>query len=83
MAAGMRSHKDLLVWQRAMDLLVPITQLARSLDFADRLVHETQMRKAAVSVASSFAEGAGRFHTGELRQYTYVVRGSLWESTRS
>jgi four helix bundle protein len=79
MEPRIRSYRDLIVWQRAMDLIVDITALARSLAYADRLVHESQIRKAAVSVASALAEGSGRFHTRELRQYTYIARGSLWE----
>ena len=62
-----------------MDLIDAVTRLCRSLPLADRLVYETQLRRAAVSVASALAEGAGRFHTGELKQYVFIARGSLGE----
>lgn len=74
-----RSYRDLIVWQRGMDLIDAVTKLCRSLDQADRFVYETQLRKAAVSVASAIAEGAGRYHTREFGQYVSVARGSLWE----
>ena len=62
-----------------MDLIDEVTRLCRSLDRADRFVYETQVRKAAVSVASAIAEGHQRFHTGEFRQYVSISRGSLGE----
>ena len=79
MPPSIRSYRDLVVWARAMDLIDAVTRLCRSLPLADRLVYETQLRRAAVSVASALAEGAGRFHTAELKQYVYVARGSLGE----
>ena len=77
---GTGSYRDLIVWQRAMDLIDEVTRLCRSLDRADRFVYETQLRKAAVSVASAIAEGHQRFHTGEFRQYVSIARGSLGEA---
>src|SRR5688500_222899 len=79
MSSSIRSYRDLMVWARAMDLIVAVTRLCRSLPLADRLVYETQLRRAAVSVASALAEGAGRFHTGELKHYVYIARETLGE----
>jgi len=38
-----------------------------------------QMRRAAVSVASNIAEGKGRRHDKEFRQFLFHARGSLLE----
>ena len=73
------SYRDLIVWQRAMDLIDAVTRLSRSLDRSDRFVYETQVRKAAVSVASALAEGHQRHHTREFLQYVSIGRGSLGE----
>jgi four helix bundle protein len=79
MVEFIRSYRDLRVWCRAMDLIDEVTVLSRSLERSDRFVYETQVRRAAVSIASSIAEGHERLHTREFRQYVYVGRGSLGE----
>ena len=74
-----RSYRDLVVWQRAMDLIDQVTRLCRALELSDRLVYETQIRRAALSIATAIAEGHERLHTREFQQYTYVGRASLAE----
>ena len=39
----------------------------------------SQMRRAAVSVASNIAEGCGRQHAKDAIQIFYIARGSLYE----
>ena len=39
----------------------------------------SQLRRAAVSVASNIAEGKGRFSDRELSQFLSVARGSVFE----
>jgi four helix bundle protein len=60
MMTPLNSYRDLRVWSRAMDLIDEVTVLARSLDQSDRFVYETQVRRAAVSIASAIAEGHER-----------------------
>ena len=62
-----------------MELMDSVTRVCRSLPFSDRLVYETQLRRASLSVASGIAEGHERNHLGEYRQFVYIARGSLGE----
>jgi len=74
-----KSFRDLLVWQKAMQLAVSIYRLTQ--DFPrDELYGLTgQIRRAAVSIPSNIAEGHGRMGTGEYRQFLGIARGSNFE----
>ena len=83
-AEGMRqktivSYKDLLVWQRSMDLVETVYLLSKKLPASKRWGLISQMRKAAVSVPSNIAEGCGRQATGEYQHHLSIDRASLLE----
>jgi four helix bundle protein len=59
-----RSFRDLLTWQRAMELAEACYQVATSLPGDDRFGLAQQIRRAAVSIAANIAEG----HNGRTRQ---------------
>ena len=62
-----RSYKDLVAWQKAMDL-VTATYRASSRFPKDELFGLTsQLRRAAVSIPSNIAEGQGRLSEKEFR----------------
>jgi four helix bundle protein len=76
--AGMgkvRDYKDLVVWQRAIDLLTAITPLARRLPRDER----SQMRRAASSIHANIAEGHSRPQRGEFLQFLGYAYASLKE----
>jgi four helix bundle protein len=73
------SHKDLLVWQRSMDLVEDVYRLTASFPAAEQWILASQMRRAAISVPSNIAEGYGRQATGEYRHHLGIGRGSLLE----
>ena len=70
------SYKDLLVWQRAMDLVAETYRIARELPNEERYALSDQMRRAAVSVPSNIAEGQVRNSTKEFVQFLSVANGS-------
>jgi four helix bundle protein len=74
-----QDYRDLIVWQKAIDLTMCVYQLTRS--FPKDEIHglASQMRRAAVSVASNIAEGRGRLNVGEFRQFLGVSQGSIYE----
>jgi len=73
------SHKDLLVWQRSMDLVETVYRLTANFPPVEQWGLVSQMRRAAISVPSNVAEGFGRQATGEYRHHLSIGRGSLLE----
>ena len=55
----MQGHKELIVWQKAMNLVVAIYELTKSFPKTEVYGLASQMQRAAVSVPSNFAEGHG------------------------
>jgi len=60
-----RGYRDLIVWQKAMDLVELIYSATRSWPHEELHVLTAQIRRAAVAVPSNIAEGHGRATTGE------------------
>ncbi len=79
MKTQVRSYKDLLVWQKAMDLVVLSYELGRQLPDSERYGLATQIRRAAVSIPANIAEGHGRKHLGDKLHHLSVANGSLKE----
>jgi four helix bundle protein len=75
----LRDHRDLHVWQEAMALARAIYVLTATFPKEELYSLTTQMRRAAVSIPSNIAEGAGRGTQREFRQYLVIARGSLSE----
>jgi four helix bundle protein len=71
--------KDLAVWQRAIDLTACIYKLTRGFPREELYGLVSQLRRAGVSVASNIAEGRGRLHQREFRQFLGVALGSIFE----
>jgi four helix bundle protein len=74
-----QSFEDLTVWQRAMEMTVQIYSLTSTFPDGERYGLTSQMRRAAVSVASNIAEGRGRMSQGEFRQFLGTAQGSNFE----
>ena len=75
----MKTHKDLEVWKRSVDLVTFIYDVTR--DFPKEEIYglTNQIRRAAVSIPSNISEGAGRNHKKEFIQFLYVSLGSVAE----
>ena len=71
-----QSFKDLIVWQRAVQLSLAIYKLTAGFPASERFGLTNQMRRAAVSIASNIAEGYGRSTRGEYVQFLGHARGS-------
>jgi four helix bundle protein len=73
------SFRDLVVWQRAMQLTVAVYCLTQQFPREEIYGLTSQIRRSAVSVPSNIAEGHGRLNTGEYRQFLGIARGSNFE----
>jgi len=73
------SYRDLIVWQRAVQLSVALYKLTASFPSEELYGLSSQLRRAGVSVASNIAEGYGRRSTGEYKQFLGMARGSNME----
>jgi four helix bundle protein len=73
------SFRDLRVWQQAMELALAVYRITGSFPKHELYGLAQQMRRAAVSIASNIAEGKGRRHDKEFRQFLFHARGSLLE----
>jgi four helix bundle protein len=73
------SFKDLIVWQRALQLSIEIYRISSSFPRSEQFGLTNQMRRASVSIASNIAEGYGRSTKGEYLQFLGFARGSNCE----
>jgi four helix bundle protein len=74
-----RDYRDLLVWQRAMELVKAIYSATATFPAAEMYGLTGQIRRSAVSVPSNIAEGHGRESDGDFRRFLVIARGSLAE----
>jgi four helix bundle protein len=75
----MKDHKDLDVWKQAMVLVEDIYLLTKNFPAEERYGLSSQMKRAAVSIPSNIAEGAGRKGDKEFIQFLYIALGSVAE----
>jgi four helix bundle protein len=74
-----KSYRDLLIWQRSIELTVAIYELTVAFPKEELYGLRSQLQRAAVSVPSNIAEGYGRRSKGEFLQFLGIARGSNYE----
>lgn len=75
----LKSHKDLIVWQKSMSLVTSIYKLTASFPSTEQFGLISQMRCAAVSIPSNIAEGRSRGTRKDFRQFINIAFGSTNE----
>jgi four helix bundle protein len=73
------SHKDLVVWRKAITLACRVYAGSALLPKHERFGVQPQLRRAAVCVASKIAEGHARRNRTEFIQCLYAARSALTE----
>ena len=75
----MSSYKDLVVWQKAMELTAEIYRLVKKLPKEEVYALSDQMRRSVVSIPSNIAEGQDRNSDKEFTRFLFIARGSRAE----
>ncbi len=75
-----KHYRELIVWQKAMDLTDEIYRLVRKLPKEELYSLSNQLRRAAISVPSNIAEGHGRQTDKEFKQFLSIAKGSVFEA---
>jgi len=79
MTDGIRSFKDLKVWQQSVDLAVHVYAVTKAWPKEEMYGLTSQARRAATSIAANIAEGYGRENRGSYQQFLRIAQGSLKE----
>ncbi len=75
----MKSFKELIVWQKSVDLVVDVYKMSKKLPAAEQYGLVSQMQRSAVSAPSNIAEGYRRNNRKEYAQFCCVALGSAAE----
>lgn len=70
------SYKELIVWQKAMDLVVAIYKLTEEYPRSELYGLTAQTRKSAVSIPSNIAEGRMRGTRKDFRSFVVIAYAS-------
>ncbi len=75
-----QSYRDLIVWNRAMDLVVEVYRVSALFPASERWRLTDQISRAVVSVPANIAEGQGRATSKDFAHFLAIARGSLNET---
>jgi four helix bundle protein len=74
-----KCHEDLEIWKLSIRLVKETYLVTRSFPVEEKYGLSSQMRRAAISVPSNIAEGAGRKSKKEFDHFLSISLGSLTE----
>jgi four helix bundle protein len=77
--ATMQSFRDLLVWQRSMELTVAVYRLTQQFPREEAFGLTSRLRRSAISVPSNIAEGHGGMNPREFKHFLLIARASNCE----
>lgn len=71
--------ENLEVYQKSLDWVEAVESLCNQLKGKISHTLSDQLSRAALNVPLNIAEGNGRWHKGEKRQFFWIARGSVFE----
>jgi len=75
----LRNFRELIVWQKAMDIVVRVYELTALLPKDETYGLKTQLQRAAVSIPSNIAEGCSRNSEPDFKRFLEIAIGSTYE----
>ena len=73
-------YRNLIVWQKAKQLVKLVYAEVKRLPAEERYALGDQIRRAVVSIPSNIAEGSGRASNRDYGHFLSIARGSLYET---
>lgn len=70
------NYKNLIVWQKAMELVVEVYNITEKYPVSERYGLISQSRRCAISIPSNIAEGSRRNGSGEFYHFLSIAFGS-------
>ena len=74
-----QSYRDLIAWQKAMELVAEVYRLSQTFPPEELYGLTNQIRGAAVAIPSNIAQGQGKSSSGQFKLFLGHARGSLFE----
>ena len=71
--------ENLAVYQRAVDFAERVTSLTKTFPPQGHYHLVDQLRRASLSVSLNIAEGNGRWHVKDRKNFWWIARGSVFE----
>lgn len=75
----LQNYKELIVWQKSIDLVEAVYKITENFPKNESFGLTSQMRRAAISVASNIAEGRNRGTRKDFVQFLRMALGSASE----
>lgn len=77
---AIQSHRDLVVWQKAMDMAVLVYTVSKKFPKSETYGLTSQITRAAASVPANIAEGSVRSTVADYCRFLSIAKGSLMET---
>ena len=77
--SSIKSYRDLVVWDKAVDLAVRVNQFCEAHRKPGFYVQADQLVRSGGSVPANIAEGYGRRSRGDYLRFVGIANGSLLE----
>lgn len=75
----MHKVKELKVWNKGMEIVEDLYALVKEFPTEEKFGLKSQMKRAAISIPSNIAEGAGRRSNAEFSNFLNISNGSSYE----